>query len=100
MTIKDDLHTLINELDEADAQEALEFLKARAELDRHVSQAYIDDCEAAHAEAHAGDAVLLPHDAVRTWLETWGTSGEAAGNRAIEALEERLADEARARASR
>jgi len=100
MTIKDDLHTLINELDETDAREALEFLKGRAELDRRVSPAYIAECEAAHAEAHSADAVLLPHDAVRTWLETWGTPDEVAGDRAIEAVEERLAIEARARATR
>ena len=60
MTIKDDLHALVDELDETDAREALEFLRARTELDPHVSDAYIADCEAAHAEVQAGDAVLLP----------------------------------------
>jgi hypothetical protein len=100
MTVKDDLHALINELDEMDAQEALEFLKARAELDPDVSQDYVAECESAHAEAQAPDGVLMPNDAVRTWLETWGTQGEAAGDRQIEALEERLGTEARDRAAR
>jgi hypothetical protein len=87
MTIKDDLHLLIDALDEADAREAMEFLKARAELDPHVSQAYIADCLAASEEGRASDAVLLPHEAVRTWLEAWGTPDEAAADRTIEGLE-------------
>jgi hypothetical protein len=93
MTVKDDLHTLIDELDEADARETLEFLKARVELDSNVSQAYIADCIAASVEATAPDAVLLPHEALRTWLEAWGTPDEAAADRAIEALEAHLASE-------
>ena len=64
MTIKDDLHTLIDELDEAGARETLEFLRARIELDSNVSQAYIADCMAASVEASAPDAVRLPHEAV------------------------------------
>ena len=95
MTIKDDLHTLIDELDEADAREALEFLRARVELDPHVRQAYIADCVAASAEATAPDAVLLPHEAMRTWLEAWGTPDEAAADRTIEALETHLASKGR-----
>jgi len=93
MTIKDDLHTLIDKLDEADARETLEFLKARVELDPNVSRAYIADCIAASAEASAPDAVLLPHEAVRTWLEAWGTPDEAGADRTIEALEAQLASE-------
>lgn len=96
MTIKDDLHALIDEVDETDAREALAFLKARLELDPRVSQAYIGECEAAYDEAHAPDAVLLPHEAVGTWLEAWGTPDEAAADRDIELLEQKLADEARA----
>jgi hypothetical protein len=97
MTIKDDLHSLVDELNETDAQEALEFLKARAELDPHVSEAYIAACEAARAEAHAGDAVLLPDEDVHAWLRAWGTAHEAAADREIEALEDRLTKEARDR---
>jgi hypothetical protein len=100
MTIKDDLHTLIDELDEADAREALEFLKARAELDPNVSQAYIADCVAASVEANAPDAVLLSHEAMRRWLEAWGTPDEAAADRSIEALEAHLASEGRDHPSR
>ena len=96
MTIKDDLHALIDEVDEADAREALAFLKARLELDPRVSEAYVAECKAAYDEAHAPDAVLLPHEAIRAWLEAWGTPDEAAADRDIELLEEKLADEARA----
>ena len=53
MTIKDDLHALIDDVDETDAREALAFLRARLELDPRVSQAYIAECEAAYEEAHA-----------------------------------------------
>jgi plasmid stabilization system protein ParE len=97
MTIKDDLHALIDQIDEADAREALAFLKARQELDPAVSQAYIGDCEAAYKEAHAPEAVLVPDEAVRIWLETWGTRDEAAADREIELVEEELANKARAR---
>ena len=97
MTIKDDLHALIDELDETDAHEALEFIKARLELDPNVSQAYIAECEAAHDEAHALEAVLLPHEAVRTWLQAWGSPDEAVADRDIEGLEHQLTDKARTR---
>ena len=60
MTIKDDLHALIDELDELDARDALEFVKARLELEPNVSQSYIGECQAALDEAHAPDAVLIP----------------------------------------
>ncbi len=100
MTIKDDLHALVDQLDETDAREALEFLRARAELDPRVSEAYIAECEAARAEVQASDAVLLPHEHVRTWLEAWGTPDEAVADREIEDLEERLAEEARNRGAR
>jgi hypothetical protein len=93
MTIKDDLRALIDELDEADAREALEFLKARTELDPNVTQAYIADCIAASAEANSPNAVLLPHEAVRTWLEAWGTREEAAADRTIKTLEAHLTSE-------
>jgi hypothetical protein len=96
MTIQSDLHALIDELDEADAREALEFVKARLHLDPNVSASYIAECEAAQAEAHAPEAVLLPHDAVRTWLQAWGTPDEAAADHDIELLEQHLAAEARA----
>jgi hypothetical protein len=99
MTTKDDLYALIDDLDEGDAREALEFLKARADLKSAVSPTYIADCEAAYVEAHAPGAVSLPHDAVRTWLEAWATPGESAADVEIEALEERLANRARDRAT-
>src|SRR5438105_15793561 len=97
MTIRDDLPALIDELDETDAYEALAFLKARLELDSRVSQTYIAECEAAYDEAHAADAVLVPHETVQRWLEAWGTPGETDADREIEQLEEKPADEPRAR---
>jgi hypothetical protein len=99
MTIKGDLHALIDAVEEMDAREALAFLKARLELDARVSQGYVRQCEAAYDEAHAPEAVLLPHEAVQSCLEAWGTPDEAAADRDIELVEEKLADEARARAT-
>ena len=92
MTIKDDLHALIDRIDEADAEEALAFLTARLELDPRVSQTYLAECEAAYDEAHAPGAAFIPHEAVRSWLESWGTRDEAAADRDIELLEQQLAD--------
>ena len=48
---------------------------------------------------HAPDAVLIPHEAVLPWLYAWGTPDEAAADRDIKQLEQRLMDEARNRAS-
>jgi hypothetical protein len=100
VTIKDDLHALIDGLDETDAREALAFLQARTQLDARVSPAYVAGCEAAYDEAFAPDAVRLPHAAVRTWLEAWGTPEQASADRDIEALEERLAKDAHDAAGR
>jgi hypothetical protein len=99
MTTKDDRHALIDALDELDARDALEFVKARLELEPNVSQSYIAECEAALDEAHAPDAVLIPHEAVRTWLQAWGTPDEAAADREIEQFEQQLVDEGRNRAT-
>jgi hypothetical protein len=99
VTIKDDLHALIDELDETDAGEALEFVKARLELESSVSDAYIAECEAAYAEAHASDAILVPHEAVRAWLQSWGSPEEPSADREIEELEQRLTQETRGRSA-
>jgi hypothetical protein len=95
MTIKDELHALINELDEVEAREALGVLKARSELPHDVSRAYIDECEAAYDETFADGAVRLPHAAVRAWLLAWGTPGEVAAERELDALEHHLTKEVR-----
>jgi hypothetical protein len=95
VTTKDDLHALIDELDEAEAREALGYLRARSELPQNVSQAYVEECEAAFDEAFAPGAVLLPHEAVRAWLLAWGTSGEEAAEQELDALEQRLTKEER-----
>ncbi len=95
VTTKDDLHALIDGLDDAEAREVLDYLKARADLSQGVSQAYMDECEAAFDEAFAPGAVRLPHDAVRTWLLAWGAPGEVAAEQELDALEQRLTKEAR-----
>jgi hypothetical protein len=95
MTTKDDLHALIDELGEAEAREALGYLRARSELPQNVSQAYVEECEAAFDEAFAPGAVLLPHAAVRAWLLAWGTSGEEAAEEELDALEQHLTKETR-----
>jgi hypothetical protein len=97
MTIKDDLHALIDELDEMDASDALAFIKARLQLEPRVSKAYIAECEAAYDEAHSPRAIRLPHESVQTWLQAWGTPEEAAADREIEQFEQHLADEAHLR---
>jgi len=94
VTTKDILHALVDELDESEAEEVLDYLKARSELSRVVSQAYIDESQAAYDEAFAADAVRLPHEAVRRWLLAWGTPGEATADRELDELEQRLTDEA------
>lgn len=91
MTIRDDLHALIDDLDETDAREALAFVRARLELESRASETYIAECKAAYTEAHAPDAVLMPHEAVQSWLESWGTPDEGLADREIEQLEERVA---------
>ena len=93
VTTKDVLHALVDELDESEAEEVLGYLKARGELSRDVTQAYIDESQAAYDEAFAPDAVRLPHEAVRKWLLAWGTSGEATAERELDELEQRLTNE-------
>jgi len=90
MTAHDELHVLVDRLTEQDADEALDFLRARTERAAQPSQAFIDECQRALDEALAPDAVHVPHEAVRAWLLTWGTPEEGAADAAIEALEERL----------
>jgi hypothetical protein len=95
VTTKDDLHALVDELDELEARDLLSFLRARNELSRNVSQAYIQEHEAAYDEAFSPRAVRLPHDGIRKWLLAWGTPDEAAADQQLEALEQQLTNEAR-----
>lgn len=95
VTTKDDLHALIDDLDEVEAREVLGYVKARAELSQDVSPAYVEECEAAYDQAFAPGAVLLRHDVVRKWLLAWGTPDEAAAEQEIEAVEQQLTEEAR-----
>ena len=94
MTVNDELHALVDRLAEQDAHEALEYLRARVEPASTPSRSFIEESQRAIDEALAPDAVRIPHEDVRAWLLTWGTPDEAAGDAAIQALEERLRQEA------
>jgi hypothetical protein len=95
MTIKDDLHALVDELDEQDAREAMAYLRALRDLPSQPSPAFVEDTQRALDEALEPDAVHLPHADVRAWLQTWGTSGHDAASERLDAVEERLRTEAR-----
>jgi predicted transcriptional regulator len=82
VTAKDELHALVDRLLEPDAQEALEYLRARIESTSRPSQAFIDESRRALDEALAPDSEHVPHTEVRAWLETWGMPEEAAGEAA------------------
>lgn len=94
MTVKDDLHELVDELDEDDAREALAYLRAIRELPSQPSPAFVEDTQRALDEALEPDAPRLPHTDVRAWLNTWGTPEEAAARERLDAVEERLRAEA------
>jgi hypothetical protein len=95
MTVKDDLHELVDELDEEAAREALAYLRALQELPSQPSAAFVEDTQRALDEAVAPEAVRLPHADVRAWLKTWGTPEEATASERLDAVEERLRTEAR-----
>jgi hypothetical protein len=94
MTVKDDLHELVNELDEQAAREALAYLRALRALPSQPSPTFVEDTQRALDEALEPDAVRLPHEDVRAWLKTWGTPEEEAARQKLDALEERLRTEA------
>jgi hypothetical protein len=94
MTIKDDLHSLIDQLGEDDVLETLAYLRARTEQPSRPGQAFIDECQHAVDEALDRTAVRLPHQAVSAWLKSWGTPSEAAYARELAALEDRLRKDA------
>jgi predicted transcriptional regulator len=89
VTVKDELHALVDRLPDPDAHEALEYLRARIERASRPDQAFIDECRRALDEAVAPDAAWVPHETVRAWLQTWGTPEEGAADAAVQALEER-----------
>ena len=89
MTVKDELHALVDRLAEHDAHEALDFLRARIERASQPSQAFVDECHRALDEATAPDAARVPHEAVREWLRTWGTPEEDEADARLRALEGR-----------
>lgn len=94
MTVKDELHALVDRLAERDAHEALDYLRARVERASNPGQAFIEESQRGLDEALAPDAVRIPHEAVRAWLLTWGTPEEGTTDAAIRELEERLRREA------
>ena len=95
MTVKDDLHELVDELDEPDAREALAYLRALRELASQPSPAFVEDTQRALDEAFEPDPVRLPHTDVRAWLQAWGTPEEEAARGRLDSVEERLRTEAR-----
>ena len=90
MTVKDELHALVDRLPDPAAHEALDYLRARIEPASRPSQAFIDECQRALDEGIAPDAARVPHEAARAWLQTWGTPEEGAAAAAVQALEARL----------
>jgi hypothetical protein len=66
MTIKDDLHALVDELDEQDAREAMAYLRALRDLPSRPSPAFVEDTQRALDEALESDAVDL-----REWEKPW-----------------------------
>ena len=89
MTVKDELHALVDRLPEPDAHEALDYLRSRIERPSRPDQAFVDECQQALAEATAPGA-RVPHGAVREWLQKWGTPEEGAADAAVRAHEDRL----------
>jgi predicted transcriptional regulator len=88
VTVKDELHALVDRLAEQDAHEALDYLRARTEPSSRPTQAFVDECQRALDEATAPGAARVPHEAVRAWLRTWGTPEEDGADAALRALEE------------
>jgi predicted transcriptional regulator len=95
MTVKDDLHELVDELDEQDAREVLAYLRALREFPSRPSPTFVDDTQRALDEALEDQGVRLPHRDVRAWLQTWGTPEQEAASKKLDALEERLRTEGR-----
>lgn len=95
MTVKDELHTLIDRLPERDTQDALDYLRARTESNSRPDSSFIQESQTALNEATAANAVHVPHAAVRTWLQTWGTPDEEAAEEKLSQLEDRLRRDAR-----
>ena len=99
MTLKDDLHALVDNLDEADAREVLDYIHAFAAPRFASSDADVEEARRRLVESKKPDAVLVPQQAVLEWVRALGTAEEEAAEAAINALEERLAREARDRAA-
>lgn len=61
-------------------------------VERYVAEelGFIEECRRATDEALAPEAPRVPHDAVRAWLDTWGTPAEDEAAAALEALEAEL----------
>jgi len=82
MTIKDDLHALVDQLAEAEAVDALGYLLVRTES--HPDPAFIHECQRALAEALDPQAVHVAHEVVAAWLDTWGTPEEEPATAALD----------------
>jgi predicted transcriptional regulator len=66
-------------------------------VERYVTEelAFIEECRQATDEALPPQAARVPHDAVRSWLSTWGTAEEDEASAALESLEAGLSTAAR-----
>lgn len=82
MTIKDDLHTLVDRLAEAEAVDALGYLLVRTES--NPNPAFVEECQRALAEALDPHAVRVPHEVVAAWLDTWGAPEEETATAALD----------------
>jgi len=89
VTVKDELHALVDRLAAQDAHEALDYLRARIEPSSRPTRAFIDESQRALDEATAPGAARVPHEAVREWLRTWGTPEEDEADARLRALEGR-----------
>jgi hypothetical protein len=95
MTVKDELHALVDRLAEPDAHEVLDYLRARIERASQPRRAFIEESLRAADEALAPDAVHVPQEAVHAWLQSWGTPEEDAAARALLTLQGQLRRDAR-----
>jgi hypothetical protein len=89
MTIKDELHALVDRLPEPEAHEALDYLRARIERASQPGYAFVNDSLRALDEGLAPDAIRVPHSAVRGWLQAWGTRDEEAADATLPPLADR-----------
>lgn len=97
MTVKEELHALVERLPDQDAGDVLEYLRARVEhtSDMAPTQAFVSESQRALEEAARPGEARIPHDAVRAWLKSWGTAEEDAAAETLRTVEEQAHRESR-----